>query len=358
MQEAALAHFKGFIKILDSLVVDNKINIDLTIGPGDTGFAMAKLASIVFDEKNSPVPKILAIPYYRFKQKNFSEGETFVGNNLLIPYIQNELNKVNKLDNMLFVDDEIGQARTLKGILALLYQARPDLFHNRPNIYVVADDKGFDDNNVPQFVNVHYCPFANGATANNVIVRIVPKELDDPIKSIYTDSEYSFKERMNALLNLPIKELNQGRPEWSYDFLNELNTKIRNFPQLQNSFDQYLRDIVRGDQDKNRVGLSTSFKKTTLAVISPLVISGLVLNRLSLAYEQDLFCQKNFLSLLTCGAASGESPIQFNTYPSTFSGTASGSNVAHVPTPNLSLDDIFSASANRFQLSGDMEYRA
>ncbi len=245
IRQKALSNLKGLVKVITNLVQDNKIQFDLIIGSGDTGIAMVKLTEMIFSELNISMPTKLVIPYYRFTKKHTGEGETFQNNTILLPGIKEQLRDLRNIQSIMFVDDEIGKGRTVKGVIELLIQVRKELSQNKPNLYIIAEDRSYNkDQDLDTLVNVQYCPFAEGEPMGNAISHIVPLEIKEVIVRSYGNLYQ--KEELNVLLNLPIKDKREDeKPVWSYDLLDNLKKKIINFNELQLRFELYLKDLIK-----------------------------------------------------------------------------------------------------------------
>lgn len=175
IEQKGLSNLDGLVRIITNLVRDNKISFDLLIGSGDTGIAMVKLTEMILSEINVPIPTKLVIPYYRFVEKHMGEGESFQGNSILLPEIKDQLKDIKNIQNILFVDDEIGKGRTIKGIVELIFQAKGELSQKRINLYIVAEDRSYAGQDLGDLVNVQYCPFGEGGPVGNAISHIISR---------------------------------------------------------------------------------------------------------------------------------------------------------------------------------------
>lgn len=242
-EQKAFSNLDGLVKIIANLVRGNKISFDLLVGSGDTGIAMVKLTEMILSEMNVPIPTKLVIPYYRFVEKYTGEGEPFRGNSVLLPEIRDQLKDVKNIQNILFVDDEIGKGRTVKGIVELLVQAKEELSQKRVNLYIVAEDRSYSGQDLGDLVNVQYCPFGEGGPVGHAISHIILPDIKEGIKKSY--GNLYLKEELNALLNLPIKSKDNEKSKWSYDLLNDLKNKLENFGDLQIQLETYLKVLVK-----------------------------------------------------------------------------------------------------------------
>ncbi len=244
IKQKALSNLKGFVKVITNLVKDNKIQFDLIIGSGDTGIAMVKLTEMIFSELNIPIPTKLVVPYYRFTKKYMGEGETFQNNAALLPEIKKQLKDLRNIQSILFVDDEIGKGRIVKGFIEFVIQGREEVCQNNPSLYIVAEDRSYNkDQALEALANVQYCPFAESEPMGNAISHIVPLEIKEAIAKSY--GNLYPKEELNALLDLPIKDKRENeKPVWSYDLLDDLKKKIINFNKLQLKLELYLKDFI------------------------------------------------------------------------------------------------------------------
>lgn len=245
LEEKGLENFKGFVKTLTDLLVNKKIQFDLLIGTGDSGIAMVRIAKLIYAKIGIKPPGTLLIPYFRFTKTNVLKGDRFEKNYVLIPQIQDELQGLSKSGNILFVDDEIGRARTIKGVLELLKEAKPELIVPKSSLYILAEDHGFNPTSLESTLEVNFVPFGKVTKGiNNAISYIIPYEIEKQIIDVFPDEDYGSKARMNSLFGLPIKVLERGHPRWSYEFLEKLNNRFPDFKILQEDFENYILSLI------------------------------------------------------------------------------------------------------------------
>jgi len=239
--EKASENLKNFTKIVRKLISEEKINFNLLVGGGDSGMAMLKITEMIFEELGIMPPMKLALPFFRFSEKHIPHGDEF-DNSSLIDEIRSAVSDSN-FKNVLFVDDEINRARNLNGIIDLIRRSNPDAFDSYTNIYIVAENRGFTTDLVSG-INIKFVPFGEKTEGlNNVILKIVPSELNEKIQRYY--GELYPAELTCVLLNLPIKKLREGRPAWTNDLLNDVKSKVPNFKDYQKEFDDYLRNFIK-----------------------------------------------------------------------------------------------------------------
>ncbi len=233
----------GLFKTLRKLLKGDRVVFDLIVGAGDSGIAMVKLTEMVYQKLGQKMPTKLLVPFYRYTQKDIPNGQ-IADNSALIATIKRELSAVDEINTILFVDDEIGDGTTLKGIIDLINQAKKNSIGEQDVIYVVAEDK---DNQFEQKIEtkIKFLPFAykNEGTFS-AISYVIPDNFEGPIKEKYSDKEHSSKERMNVLLNLPIKTMINGVPRWSKNWQVQLEKEIPGFEGLQQGFKQYLDNLL------------------------------------------------------------------------------------------------------------------
>lgn len=236
-------NLKAFFQSLQKLLKEDQTTFDLVIGSGDSGIAMARLTEMVYQRLGLKMPAKLLIPFYRFTQKDVPGGET-ANNIVLLADIKRQVSEINEVQNILFVDDEIGSGSTFKGIADLLERANQNVFGNKATVYILAEDHGWKPEEQTQF-KIKFLPFASkNKGISNAISYVIPNEFEHPIKTRYSDQEHGSKERMNALMNLPIKTMVDGLPQWSDKWQKQLEKEIPQFRKLQKGFTDYLDNLL------------------------------------------------------------------------------------------------------------------
>ncbi|CAN5217448.1 hypothetical protein BH09PAT2_BH09PAT2_05890 [soil metagenome] len=233
-------NFKQFINIIKRLFVDENKKYDLVIGMGNTGLVMLKLNELILNELKIKMPPTLTLPLLRFSDNN--EKELF-NNDIFLEEVKKQIEGIEKIQNILFVDDEIYRGISLKTALGLLMKVKGT---DHLQVTVVAEDQGFQWHNDIQNVDIEFCPFAHEVEGhNNVIFYMIPSEYDKPIKDAFPEDILKWHTRINILLGLPIKIMIDGKPEYTFKFNQEAEEKVANFRQLQVDFLTHLKDLIR-----------------------------------------------------------------------------------------------------------------
>lgn len=228
-------HLIKFFNKLNELT-SKKIKFDLIVGPGDSGAGMAKCAEMFFIEKMNKSPPIIKIPFYRSWHKPNMTHVTKT--------VKAQLTKI-KLKNILFVDDEIGSGETLKGVSKILLNLKNT--STKPNIYVVAETKGLKKFYKIDGAKIKFLPFAKRIKKGvyNVVSKSIPFEIERQILRKYSDSELGSTQRFNILLGEPIKNIQRGKPFYTYEWNRKLKKEIIGFDTLQKNFKKYILSLIK-----------------------------------------------------------------------------------------------------------------
>jgi hypothetical protein len=238
--EKAQQNLKSYIKIVKKLFIDEDLKFDLLIGAGDSGLAMVSITELILVKLKVPVPEKLLIPYQRFTKMHVSRGVPF-DNSALIPDIVSQIKSIKSFNKTIFVDDEIGHGSVLMGIIELLKESFPSKFTDESIVYVLAEDHGFIPNS--KDLKIKFLPFSKKTKGmNNVVSRIIPPELWGKLEEEY--GEFYPVEMINTFMNLPVKVLENNKPIWSYDLLNDVKSKVKNINKYQVEFESYLDNYI------------------------------------------------------------------------------------------------------------------
>lgn len=245
INELGLQRFSNFCKKIKELLVDRKINFDLIVASGNSGLAMGKYAAIIYKELGKEFPQQLSIPFYRFPPGHRDELDKKFDSSFFLPEVQKQIENIN-INSVLFVDDEIGLGITALSILNLLNEAlRLQCKDPIRAYYIVAEDQGFK---VPEDrKEIQFFPYDKETDGyNNVIFFVTPSELEKPIIEVFGDDDkFPFHQRCNLLLNLPIKDFNNGKPIWTNKYLETAKEKISSFSDLQKRYLEYTASLVQ-----------------------------------------------------------------------------------------------------------------
>lgn len=241
------ARFAEFCKIIKDLVYNQKIPFDLIIGVGNSGSALAKTTSMIYQMLQIPSPEILYIPMYRYMPGHEDDEAFKFDKQYYYPQINNFVKKYEPgLKNILLVDDEIGMGLGSLNVFSLFKQSckengKQDSF----NFYIVAENQGF----VPpaEYPQIEFVPFGHRVEGLfNVIFYVTPSELEEPIIDVFGDDDaFPFHWRTNLLLNLPNKEFNNGQPRFTDRYLIRANEQIPNFNVMQKRYKTFLVGLIQ-----------------------------------------------------------------------------------------------------------------
>ena len=72
-----------------------------------------------------------------------------------------------------------------------------------------------------------------------------PKEFEDPIIKVFGgDDKFPFHWRINLLLDLPLKDFNDGHPIYSDKWLEIAKSEISNFSEIQNKYLKFISNEI------------------------------------------------------------------------------------------------------------------
>ena len=209
---------------------------DLILAGGDSGNIMAWITKAVYEHLEIASPQIIVLPIYR----HADYAETILFDNKVLS-TQIALNE-STLNNILVVDDEVGSGNTVKGLLDALSGATAD----NPNVTFIAEDDGFDASKINGWNIDFKSPQAKVKDVYNAVSYIIPQEYELPVRKILEPivEDTNDKHIMTTLLNLPIKEYNEGHPEFTFRFRDECLKQIDNFDALQKDFQDFIRNEI------------------------------------------------------------------------------------------------------------------
>jgi len=242
-QEGQL-RFANFRKHIKDIILNNEIN--LIVSGGNSGISLSGITMMIFDYLNIERPASLNIPFYRYYPNHRDDEKYKFDYNYYSDQIDQFVLKHKNLGNCLFVDDEIYQGNTALGIYRLLtnscinHQIKPI-----EKYFIIAEDQGFI---VPkEYSNIIFKPFAKEIEGyNNLIFAFIPGKFEEPITDYFGhDYKLSFHLRMNLLLDLPVKEWNNGCPRFTDKLLIEARRNIPDFGKLQKEFMMFIEGEIK-----------------------------------------------------------------------------------------------------------------
>lgn len=230
-----------FVKVLCKLLITDKRKFDLITSAGDSGQIMIFITKKVYELLDVPIPPSIIFPIYRYK--DYPKKILFDNSSVLNDY--SNKNIPSNIKNILYVDDEIDQGNSAWATINLIRTLkRIDNF----TYTIIAEDGKFNKRNFDnQNFNIEYIsPKKRAYGVYNAISYTIPKEFEDPIQKALTKEKIIWKDKqiMCILLNLPIKELNNGKPEFNFRLFEIVKILIPNFNDLQKNYQKYLTDKI------------------------------------------------------------------------------------------------------------------
>ena len=220
-----------FVKELHRAI--SKTPYDLVLAGGDSGNIMAWITKTVYGRLQVSPPPIVTIPIYR----HADYAETILFDNKILSS-QISLSE-SSLKNILIVDDEVGVGNTFKGLLDALGGATSE----KPSVTFIAEDDGFDASKIIGWNIDFRPPQAKVKDVYNAVSYIIPQEYELPVRKVLEPivEDTNDKHIMATLLNLPIKEYNDGHPEFTFKYRDKCLEQIDNFESLQKDFQDFIR---------------------------------------------------------------------------------------------------------------------
>lgn len=251
----AIQHFKKFIATLYYLLAEKKIKFDLIVGAGDSGILLAKITGMLYVKLNLETPLILNLPVVRYKYtylKYQGQPLELFDNSVLIPLAKEKLKDLKKIENILYVDDEIVRGVTLKEAIKITLKATDkNKLANKINLILIAEDQDFNPTDFLGNVNLEMYPFAKEIKGiHGVINHIVPKDIENEIKKHFSEENTGKKIRLNMLLDLPSKEkeIIEGmfipKPVFTEKYNLEVKRKIPNFSDMQKRMQNLISEWI------------------------------------------------------------------------------------------------------------------
>lgn len=226
---------KAFVQTVKQLAKSGEPFSAITAA-GDSGQLAARITEEVYRQLGKPVPPKLVAPIYR----HADEAETVLFDNTIFAP-QFEEWKTKPLNNILFVDDEIGSGNAVRGMLDLLLELSSSI----QSLTIVAEDGGFNCPPEIHGVKAMFIPTRQRVpNVYNAISYTVPWRFQKPLKEVLANEpDLNDKQIMCTLLNLPTKEFNNGKPEFN-NRLVERASKLPDFNVLQNEYQEYFTEQI------------------------------------------------------------------------------------------------------------------
>ena len=166
---------------------------------------------------------------------------------MLLPEARDQLAGVTGLKNILFVDDEIGSGVTAKASLDVVLKATtPSQRPGRLTYVIAAENSDFNWSCETPGVDVRFVPWARKTEGVfSVISHIIPPAIEAHLEGLPRDPDSSpTKYRMNLLLGLPVKQLTEAGPRFTYGYNQIAQREVEELPALKREFRAYLQDLI------------------------------------------------------------------------------------------------------------------
>ena len=223
-RDLAKSRIKLFVAAVSRQLLELNKVFDVIVGAGNSGLFMTKIAEMTYKKLNIDAPLILNLPIYKFK----NDTKTPYDNSFLVSNVSNKLFEVYKLNDILFVDDEIMQAITAKESFNLILQANKDIEHL--NGTIIAENHFFEWHYDMPKVSIKffaYAPLIQGLNGN--IGYFIPDDLFKKISSIQTNV-LSHNHAMAIIIGGALKKIGaDGKSYFDFTIENDLKKQITDY---------------------------------------------------------------------------------------------------------------------------------
>ena len=152
---------------------------------------------------------------------------------------------------MIFVDDEIGSGATFRACMDLLFAMDAEL--RLPLcVFVVAEDLWFQPPSLTD-IEIRFRPFGRREEGLSMTSRLIPPDFEREVRRILAPQEARsllWKRATNILMDLPVKELTETGPRWTYKYRDEVAARLPELSDRQADFGSYLDDLIRRALDE------------------------------------------------------------------------------------------------------------
>ncbi len=232
------ASLNAFTKTLSTLLIAEKRRFDMIVSAGNSGQIMMWLTKVVYESLGLPLPSTVVFPIYRYK--DFPEKKLFDNSSILFDYASIRIPIHTK--HILFVDDAIEQGNAAEATRQLLLAlGLHDFFYT-----ILAEDGRIEKQIIGKENTEYIFPQQRATEVKSAISYVIPKKYATPIQNILEKEHITWKNKhiMCMLLHLPIKELQDGKPIFSYRLEETVKRSSPNFTTLQREYQQYLKKKV------------------------------------------------------------------------------------------------------------------
>ena len=248
-RDLAKSRIKLFVAAVSRQLLELNKVFDVIVGAGNSGLFMTKIAEMTYKKLNIDAPLILNLPIYKFK----NDTKTPYDNSFLVSNVSNKLFEVYKLNDILFVDDEIMQAITAKECFNLILQANKDIEHL--NATIVAENHFFEWHYDMPRVSIKffaYAPLIQGLNGN--IGYFIPDALFKKMSSIKTNV-LSHNHAMAIIIGGALKKIGaDGKSYFDFTIENDLKEQITDYETKKTLLLNELSNIVDEGVEEYKAG--------------------------------------------------------------------------------------------------------
>lgn len=225
-----------FIKSLYKLLIVDQNSFDFIVAAGNSGQIMVWISRVMFKNLHLPFPPSVVFPIYRYK--DFPRKKLFDNSAVINQF--SSLQVPQNVKNVLFVDDEIDRGNSVKSAIKIFENLSSD--HQKFNYTIIAEDGGTEFE-FKKKSNIKYIsPKIRAEGIYSAISYLIPLELSAPIKMVLETKMKTVnnKKIMCILLGLPIKEPNNGTPQFTFKFEKMVKEERPHLIELQKEYQAYL----------------------------------------------------------------------------------------------------------------------
>jgi hypothetical protein len=214
-RELAKSRIKMFVAALCRQLLDEGEKFDLIVAAGNSGLYMSTITKTVYEALGKELPKVITLPIVRYTPLPDGQLDLF-DNSSLKSTLSGKLTDIPSRANVLFVDDEIMSALTLKVAMELVLGELPELEALR--CVVIAENHFFEWHYPIPKVQINYFAYSRLIQGlNGNIGYFIPEELYSKIAAEIPDVK-SYNHAMAIVVGGAIKRKDSsGMP--IYDFI-------------------------------------------------------------------------------------------------------------------------------------------
>lgn len=243
-QSTAEEIYKKYICWLYRLIVEDNAKFDLIVGPADSGTFLAESARLFFEKIPQEQPLILTVPIQRYEAGlGIDTGEHF-HNKAWDKEITEKISTLPKVENILFVDDEIGLAYTAQEVIRLILEsATKDAIASRVIYTILAENHAFEWRYDIPPIAIKYIAFSNKIKGvNGAIFEIIPDDILKEFQKI--DKDITKKKICSLFTSGLVKEASDGKIFLNDALLLIMESELPHFRKLKTEFIERIKSLI------------------------------------------------------------------------------------------------------------------